>query len=106
MNEPSSYSGQYRTRTFLAAALAALACFGIAPLAHAEQADRDKPLNIEADNMTYDDLKQLNIFTGHVVATKGTIIIKADRVDVTQDPQGYQYATGQSTGGNSVSVPQ
>jgi lipopolysaccharide export system protein LptA len=50
--------------------------------------------------MTYDDLKQVNIFTGHVVATKGTIIIKADRVDVTQDPQGYQYATGTSTGGN------
>ncbi|HWX11711.1 MAG TPA: lipopolysaccharide transport periplasmic protein LptA [Trinickia sp.] len=94
MNEPSSFSGQYRTRAFLAAALVALACFGAAPLAHAEQADRDKPLNIEADNMTYDDLKQVNIFTGHVVATKGTIVIKADRVVVHQDPEGYQYATG------------
>jgi lipopolysaccharide export system protein LptA len=50
--------------------------------------------------MTYDDLKQVNIFTGHVVATKGTIVIKADRVEVTQDPQGYQYATGTSTGKN------
>jgi lipopolysaccharide export system protein LptA len=66
----------------------------------AERADKDKPLNIEADNMTYDDLKQVNIFTGHVVATKGTIVIKADRVEVTQDPQGYQYATGTSSGGN------
>jgi lipopolysaccharide export system protein LptA len=94
MNEPSSFSGQYRTRAFFGAALVALACFGVAPLAHAEQADRDKPLNIEADNMTYDDLKQVNIFTGHVVATKGTIVIKADRVLVHQDPEGYQYATG------------
>ena len=78
----------------------AASLLAFAPAAYAERADNDKPLNIEADNMTYDDLKQVNIFTGHVVATKGTIIIKADRVDVTQDPQGYQYATGTSTGGN------
>ena len=83
-----------------AAALVALPLAGFAPAAHAERADRDKPLNIEADNMTYDDLKQKNIFIGHVVATKGTIVIKADRVEVTQDPQGYQYATGTSTGNN------
>src|ERR1700694_192984 len=84
----------------IAATCVALPLAAFAPAAHAERADNDKPLNIEADNMTYDDLKQVNIFTGHVVATKGTIIIRADRVDVTQDPQGYQYATGTSTGGN------
>jgi len=84
-------------RAFLAAvaALAAALPFaGFAPAAHAERADKDKPLNIEADAMTYDDLKQQTIFTGHVVATKGTILIKADKVVVTQDPQGYQFATG------------
>jgi len=86
------------SRAGLAALLIALPLAGFAPLAHAERADKDKPLNIEADNMTYDDLKQVNIFTGHVVATKGTILIKADRVEVTQDPQGYQYAVGTSTG--------
>src|SRR6201994_1883599 len=106
MNEsfPRFESGRmraYRTsRAGLAALLVALPFAGFAPLAHAERADKDKPLNVEADNMTYDDLKQVNIFTGHVVATKGTIVIKADRVEVTQDPQGYQYATGTSNGGN------
>ncbi|SAL58140.1 OstA-like protein [Caballeronia arvi] len=89
----------HAARAGLAAALAIAAAFVTLP-AHAEKADRDKPLNIEADNMSYDDLNQKNIFTGHVVATKGTIIIKADRVEVTQDPQGYQYATGTSTGNN------
>ncbi|MDR5736779.1 lipopolysaccharide transport periplasmic protein LptA [Caballeronia sp. LZ019] len=84
------------------ATLVALPLAGFAPAAHAEKADRDKPLNIEADNMSYDDLNQKNVFTGHVVATKGTIIIRADRVEVTQDPQGYQYATGTSSG-NSLS---
>lgn len=93
MNEPLSLIGR-PVRAGLAAMVALLACFALAPAAHAERADKDKPLNIEADNMTYDDLKQVTIFTGHVVATKGTILIKADRVDVHQDPQGYQYATG------------
>jgi len=89
----------HASRAGLAAALTIAAALAALP-AHAEKADRDKPLNIEADNMSYDDLNQKNVFTGHVVATKGSIIIKADRVDVTQDPQGYQYATGTSTGNN------
>jgi lipopolysaccharide transport periplasmic protein LptA len=106
MNEsfPRFDTGRSRTlsacRAGLAALIVALPLAGFAPLAHADRADKDKPLNVEADNMTYDDLKQVNIFTGHVVATKGTIVIKADRVEVTQDPQGYQYATGTSSGGN------
>ncbi|MDR5770436.1 lipopolysaccharide transport periplasmic protein LptA [Caballeronia sp. LP006] len=94
----------HAVRAGLAAALVSLtsltAMLALPTPAHAEKADRDKPLNIEADNMSYDDLNQKNVFTGHVVATKGTIVIKADRVDVTQDPQGYQYATGTSTGNN------
>ena len=101
MNPSFFFPESRRARAYASAALLAAVCgaglFG-APPAHAERADRDKPLNIEADNMTYDDLKQVNIFTGHVVATKGTIIIKADRVEVKQDPQGYQYATGTMTG--------
>jgi lipopolysaccharide export system protein LptA len=93
--------GARRSRFAALAALTfVLALAGVAPAAHAERADKDKPLNIESDNMTYDDLKQVTIFTGHVVATKGTIVIKADRVEVHQDPQGYQYATGTSTGNN------
>ena len=59
--------------------------------AGAEKADRDKPMNIEADAMRYDDLKQTSVFTGNVVVTKGTIVIRGARVEVRQDPEGYQY---------------
>ncbi|HEY2020613.1 lipopolysaccharide transport periplasmic protein LptA [Paraburkholderia sp.] len=106
MNEslPRFDTGRLRAlsawRAGLAALVVALPLAGFAPFAHADRADKDKPLNIEADNMTYDDLRQVSIFTGHVVATKGTILIKADRVEVSQDPQGYQYATGISSGSN------
>jgi lipopolysaccharide export system protein LptA len=59
--------------------------------AQAEKADRSKPMNVEADALRYDDLKQTSVFTGKVVLTKGTILIRGARVDVRQDPDGYQY---------------
>jgi lipopolysaccharide export system protein LptA len=67
---------------------AALAAFPAA----AEKGDRDKPMNAEADALRYDDLKQTSVFTGNVVITKGTIIIRGARVDVMQDAEGYQTA--------------
>lgn len=62
-----------------------------APCANAEKADRNKPMNVEADALRYDDLKQLSVFTGNVVLTKGTILIRGAKVEVRQDPQGYQF---------------
>ena len=69
--------------------LAALACtFGVA---HAEKADRAKPMNIEADALRHDELKQTSVFSGRVVMTKGTIVLRGARLDVRQDADGYQY---------------
>jgi lipopolysaccharide export system protein LptA len=60
-------------------------------LAHAEKADRSKPMNVEADALRYDDLKQSSVFTGRVVLTKGTILIRGAKVEVHQDAEGYQF---------------
>jgi len=57
----------------------------------AEKADRGKPMNVEADALRYDDVRQLNVFSGRVLLTKGTIQIRGDRIEVRQDPQGHQY---------------
>lgn len=62
-------------------------------LVHAEKADRQKPLHAESDVLRYDDTRQLSIFTGNVVITKGTIVIRGDRVEVKQDTQGHQFGT-------------
>ena len=75
----------------LLAALAVGGALGTAPAA-AESGDRDKPMNAEADALRYDDLKQTSVFTGNVVITKGTTIIRGAKVDVSQDTQGYQMA--------------
>jgi len=72
--------------------LPAALALGIAFPAWAEKPDRDKPMNAEADALRYDDLKQTSVFTGNVVITKGTTIVRGARVDVSQDPEGYQQA--------------
>lgn len=63
---------------------------GVGPVL-AEKADRNKPMNIEADALRYDDLKQISVFSGRVVLTKGTIQIRGHQVEVRQDPEGYQF---------------
>ena len=64
---------------------------GASGIAHAERADRDKPMNIEADALRHDELKQTSVFTGNVVMTKGTIVLRGAQLDVRQDAQGYQH---------------
>lgn len=81
-----------------ASVLACLCALGM-PNAWAEKADRTKPMNAEADSLRYDDARQTSVFTGNVVITKGTMVIRADRVEVRQDNEGFQFGTASSTGG-------
>jgi len=69
-----------------------------APPALAERADRDKPVNIEADRMTADDSRKIATFEGRVVLSQGTLVIRADRIVVRQDNDGFQ--SGTATGGS------
>lgn len=75
-------------RPLLAGLLAGLALAGAA---HAERADRNKPLNAEADALRYDDAKQTSVFSGNVVITKGSIVIRGAQVEVRQDTAGNQF---------------
>jgi lipopolysaccharide export system protein LptA len=61
--------------------------------AWAEKADRDRPTQIEANRMSADDAKRMNIFEGNVVLTKGTIAVRAERIVVRQDAEGYSFTT-------------
>ena len=62
-----------------------------AEVAWAEKADRNQPMNVEADALRYDELKQTSVFTGRVVLTKGTVLIRGARIEVRQDTQGHQF---------------
>ncbi len=61
--------------------------------ARAERADRDKPINVESDRMTADDLTKVLTFEGRVVVTQGTMTLRADRVTVREDKDGMKSAT-------------
>lgn len=63
----------------------------------AEQADRQKPVQMEADRVTVDDAKQTSTFEGSVQMRQGTLLIEAGTIVVTQDKKGFSQivATGQ-----------
>jgi len=69
-----------------------LLLFFISPC-YAERADRDKPIDIDADSVVVDDAKQTSTFVGKVVVTQGTMLIHGDKVVVIQDKQGYKQGT-------------
>ena len=90
------------SRRFAAAvgiAMAAMSAFS----ARAEKADREKPTQVEANRMTSDEARRISIFEGNVVLTKGTMQLRAERVVVRQDTDGFQYA---SASGNPVQFRQ
>jgi lipopolysaccharide export system protein LptA len=77
-------------RNFATVVLVALC---LASPAHAEKADRNKPMHIEADRVTVDDAKQIATFTGSVVLTQGTIVMRGDRMEVRQGKDGFRQGT-------------
>lgn len=61
--------------------------------AQAELGDRDKPINLEADGMTVDDVKKLSVYQGNVVLTQGTLVIRADKLVITENKDGSHHGT-------------
>ncbi|MEO8165650.1 MAG: lipopolysaccharide transport periplasmic protein LptA [Betaproteobacteria bacterium] len=72
-------------------ALAATMAAALSSPVMAERADREKPVNLEADRVDLDDAKKEAIFVGNVTLTQGTMTIKADKIIVKQDAEGFQY---------------
>jgi lipopolysaccharide export system protein LptA len=103
-SRPRAADPARRARGALAAVCVLAAAFVLSALpAAAEKADRDKPVNLEADRVTIDDAKQLAVFEGNVVLTQGTLQIRGDRMEVRQDKEGFKQGT---TWGNPASFRQ
>lgn len=78
------------TKKILAVLLLTLFATGAA---QAEKADSNKPTTIEADHGLGENVSQVRTLTGNVVLVKGTLIMKAGKAVVTEDPEGYQFVT-------------
>lgn len=79
----------HRLSQFLALCILAL----VSTTAIAEKADRNKPIEIEADTVTSNDAKKVTVYTGNVVITQGTLVIKGDKVVMREDELGFQHGS-------------
>lgn len=74
----------------------ALCSFCVSTHAFAEAADRNKPIELEADSVIVDDAKKISTYIGNVILTQGTLVIRAAKLVVREDKNGFQHST--STG--------
>ena len=74
--------------------------------AWAERADRDKPMQLEANRVSIDDAKKIQILEGDVILTKGTMVLKAERIIITEDRYGFQKGTAFGPKGGSATFRQ
>jgi len=85
----------------------ALAAAGWAGPAQAEKADRDKPINIVSERGgRLDVIKQRTEFNGSVVLSKGSMVLRAERLDVRETSDGYYQAFANGEAGKPVTFRQ
>jgi len=88
----------------VAAALAAMcAALALAAPAHAEKADREKPINFAGDTGDANLQSRGGTLAGHVIITQGTLEIRADRIVFKQNADNSLSATAY---GNPVALKQ
>lgn len=60
----------------------------------AERADRTKPMVVESDQGGLIDLqRQVLVYSGNVVISQGTMLLRAQRIEMRETPDGYRMAT-------------
>lgn len=81
----------------------ALAAAASAPV-RAEKADRSKPLVIESDRgSTLDLQRQVTVLSGNAVITQGTMVLRAERIELRETPDGYRAASAIGAPGKPAS---
>jgi len=99
---PASVRRTRAARRLLQPFIAACALTCASP-AHAEQADREKPINYSADTGDVNYQTKIGALSGNVVITQGTMTIHADRITFKQNPDNSVSAIAY---GNPVSFRQ
>ncbi len=59
--------------------------------AHAEKADQNKPVILEAEKVSVNDVKQAYDLNGQILLIKGSIIVTGEDGHIAVDPQGYEF---------------
>lgn len=75
-------------------------------ISRAEESDRDQPIELEADTVSVNDAKKISVYTGNVILNQGTLQIKADKMIVREDQDGFQHSTCLGTPSNPTTFKQ
>ena len=59
--------------------------------AFAEKADQDKPIVLEADKVSVNDVQQTYELDGQILLIKGSIVVTGEQGNIKVDPEGYEY---------------
>ncbi|HEX4856214.1 MAG TPA: lipopolysaccharide transport periplasmic protein LptA [Limnobacter sp.] len=60
--------------------------------AMALESDKRQPTTIDANQMTYSEKSNVNVFTGNVLLTRGSLVIRGDKLTLTERSDGSQFA--------------
>ena len=84
----------FHARPSIAAVVLAVAILVLQPsCARAEKADRDKPINYQADSGDVNYQTKIGTLLGNVILTQGTLTIHADKIVFHQNPDNSVSAT-------------
>jgi lipopolysaccharide export system protein LptA len=76
---------------FLLMPLVLLGLNALTGLALAEKADQDKPLILNANSVSINEVEQKYKLQGDILLIKGSIVVTGDKGDIVVDPEGYQF---------------
>jgi len=77
----------------VAVLVAAFAALAVSPVAHAEKADREKPINFSGDTGDANLQARGGTLAGNVIISQGTLEIRADRIVFKQNADNSLSAT-------------
>jgi lipopolysaccharide export system protein LptA len=75
-------------------------------IAHAEKSDQDKPVILEAEKVSVNDVQQIYELDGEVLLIKGSILITGEKGNIKVDPEGYEYIDVQGNPESTASFRQ
>jgi lipopolysaccharide export system protein LptA len=70
---------------------------GAVNFSHAEKADQDKPIILEAEKVSVNDVKQIYDLNGQVLIIKGSILVTGEDGHIQVDPEGYEFVDVKGT---------
>ena len=87
------YMTRFHPHLIVCSAAGLLACAGLTPV-HAAKGDRSQQMVLEAERSgVIDEQAQTTVLTGNALVSQGSMLLRADRIEIRTLPDGFRAAT-------------